>query len=142
MAFALGRSPEHVFVDVRALSSNASHYGEMTTRHSSMDDPTMPHSDFGTNVGEKILEQPEARHVIEAANWRLDTGTCNVGRTEQKIRLIAGTALLAAAASPRISPGWRIAMGLLGAMEIVTGSTRQCPVWSALGVSTARPGEC
>lgn len=131
----------------RALSAGSAIYGRMDpTPNSSFDNlrTTDEDADFGTNVGEKILEQPEARQVIAEVTHPMETGwgACNVGRTEQKIRLAAGAALLAAAAFARVNPRWKIAMGIFGAMEIVTGSTRHCPVWSALGVNTARGEEC
>ena len=63
----------------------------------------------------------------------------NVGRTEQMVRLGAGTALIAGAIAAPVSKRWKIAMAALGAMEIATGATRYCPVWHAAGISTNTP---
>lgn len=61
---------------------------------------------------------------------------CNVGLTEQRIRLVAGTALIAAAIGAPVSRGWRMTFAGLGIMEIVTGSSRYCPMWHALHVNS------
>jgi hypothetical protein len=108
-------------------------------------------SQFGTNVGNKILETDGVGEVLAATSdgpasiapeWTdAPVGRrCNVGRAEQKIRLIGGAALLGAAAFAPVGRNWRIAMAAFGAMEIVTGATRYCPVWQALGVNTCRGG--
>jgi hypothetical protein len=60
----------------------------------------------------------------------------NVGRTEQIVRLTAGAALVGAAAFAPLSRGWRIALGTLGATQLLTGSMNYCPLWQALGVNT------
>ncbi len=100
--------------------------------------------DFGTNVGERIAEQTAFDQpdfaAIESppetvAARRLP---CNVGRTEQKIRIAAGSAMVAAAMLAPLGRTTRVALGLLGAMELVTGSTRYCPLWQAIGVDTNR----
>ena len=93
--------------------------------------------DFGTNVGEQISAKFQA--PVEAdfsPNQR-----CNVGRMEQKFRLGAGTALLAAAAFAPLSRGWRIGLAAFGAAELITGSTRYCPVSNLLGINTCRADE-
>lgn len=100
-------------------------------------------ADFGTNLGEKLMEKPEVRQLVldereEAGGSRLPV---NVGRTEQKIRVVSGLALVSAAAFSRVPRGWRIAMAAVGTIEIVTGTTRYCPLWSALGISTAEREE-
>jgi hypothetical protein len=66
---------------------------------------------------------------------------CNVGRTEQKIRLVTGGALAAAAFIAPVSRSWRILFGALAAAEIVTGAMRYCPLSQALGVNTCRGDE-
>jgi hypothetical protein len=66
---------------------------------------------------------------------------CNVGRTEQKFRLSAGAALVAAAAFAPVSRNWRIALGILGTAELITGATRYCPISAALGINTCRADE-
>ena len=62
----------------------------------------------------------------------------NVGRTDQKIRIGVGAALLAAAAFAPIGRGWRTALAAIGAGELITGVRRHCPVWQALGINTNR----
>lgn len=56
------------------------------------------------------------------------------------LRLIAGAALLAIALVPALQlfgagPGAWVA-GIVGAVLVVTGLTRRCPAYCALGVST------
>ncbi len=65
---------------------------------------------------------------------------CNVGRSEQKLRLAAGTALLAAAAFAPLGRGWRIGLAAAGVAELVTGAIRYCPISQLLGVNTCREG--
>lgn len=96
--------------------------------------------EFGTNVGELIAEKVNL--VPEAAETNLaSTSRCNVGYTEQKIRIGVGTALLAAAAFAPVSRGWRIGFAVVGAAELITGAMRYCPVSQALGINTCREGE-
>lgn len=96
--------------------------------------------EFGTNVGELIAEKVNL--VPEAAETNLaSTSRCNVGYTEQKIRIGVGTALLAAAAFAPVSRGWRIGLGVFGAAEILTGALRYCPVSQLVGVNTCSDGE-
>jgi hypothetical protein len=83
----------------------------------------MASDDFGDTVSE--FHAPQSRE-------------CNVGRTEQKIRIGAGVALLAAAALAPVNRGWRIGFVALGAMELITGARRHCPLWQALGINTNR----
>jgi hypothetical protein len=102
--------------------------------------------ELGTNVGEMIDRQldvrPEQMNTEEAEpSQPMQSSRCNVGKTEQKFRLGAGAALLAAAAFAPVSRGWRIGFAVLGAAELVTGTTRYCPVSKMLGINTCRPGE-
>lgn len=55
---------------------------------------------------------------------------CNVGRTEQKIRIGIGIIILAL--------GWYFGSwwGLIGIIPIITGAIRWCPASAILGVST------
>ena len=108
---------------------------------------TDDNQDFGTNVGQ-IIEQQTASDEFGAqvtANEDMYGSErrlpFNVGTTERTIRLAAGTGMLAAAAFAPIGRNWRIALGILGAMEIATGSARYCPLWHALGVNTNRSGQ-
>jgi len=55
---------------------------------------------------------------------------CNVGKTEQKIRIGAGIVILG------VGWYWGSWWGLLGILPIITGSIRYCPLSTILGVST------
>ena len=91
--------------------------------------------EFGTNVGMMIEKEPGFRaEPRRRASMR--RRTCNVGRTEQQFRLGAGTALLAAAVFAPVSRGWKMGFLILGATELITGSTRYCPISQALGINT------
>ncbi|HEX2099953.1 MAG TPA: DUF2892 domain-containing protein [Candidatus Synoicihabitans sp.] len=108
---------------------------------------------FGTNLGDRLEEQmpaapdlstslPSLPMSAELSDREPRAGSrCNVGRAEQKVRLIAGTALLAAAAFAPVSRGWRIGLAAFGVAEILTGSIRYCPVSQLLGVNTCRDEE-
>lgn len=61
---------------------------------------------------------------------------CNIGPTEQKLRLGAGTALVAAAIFAPVGKRWKLGMAAFGALQLATGATRYCPVWHATGVNT------
>jgi hypothetical protein len=91
---------------------------------------------FGTNVGETILQQ--TRLLGEADEPAPSQSRCNLGRTEQKIRLASGTALLAAAVFAPVSRGWRIGFAVAGVSQLVTGAMSYCPLWQALGIDTRR----
>lgn len=60
---------------------------------------------------------------------------CNVGETEQRIRIGAGLAVVAAGLYFR---SW---WGLLGVFPIITGALRYCPASEILGVSTCEEAE-
>ncbi|PKV66808.1 YgaP family membrane protein [Pontibacter ramchanderi] len=53
---------------------------------------------------------------------------CNVGLTEQKFRVLAGMAMIGVGAFYNIK-----ALSVLGAIPIVTGMLRYCPVNQAIG---------
>ncbi|PKM78500.1 MAG: DUF2892 domain-containing protein [Firmicutes bacterium HGW-Firmicutes-15] len=57
---------------------------------------------------------------------------CNVGRTEQKIRIGIGIVIIAI--------GWYLGSwwGIIGLIPIITGSIRYCPASDILGVSTCK----
>lgn len=60
---------------------------------------------------------------------------CNVGKTEQWIRIGAGTGIVGLGIY--YGSWW----GLIGIAPIITGSTRNCPVSTLLGVSTCEEEE-
>ena len=96
--------------------------------------------EFQSGVGEGLA----ASRDFETQSWAVDTmdeRPCNVGRTEQTIRLVTGGALLTAAALAPLGRGWRIGLAVLGVAEIVTGATRYCPINQALGINTCRADE-
>lgn len=55
---------------------------------------------------------------------------CNVGRTEQTIRIIIGTAAII------LGLYFRNWWGLIGFLPIITGLIRYCPISDILGIST------
>lgn len=57
---------------------------------------------------------------------------CNIGKTEQIIRIAIGAAFILLGLSFR---SW---WGLLGLALIITGAIRYCPVSDALGISTCK----
>ncbi|TVY07868.1 DUF2892 domain-containing protein [Paenibacillus cremeus] len=54
---------------------------------------------------------------------------CNVGKTEQVIRITIGSAILL---TGLLNKSW---WGLLGVAPIITGTIRYCPLNSALGIN-------
>lgn len=46
--------------------------------------------------------------------------------------------MLAAAAFAPVGRSWRLGLMALGAMEVITGALRYCPVSHALGINTCR----
>jgi len=102
-------------------------------------DPTM--SDDAGPIGSVIAAEEVS---ITTPPWTQQSGPsrrCNVGRTEQKFRIGGGVALLAAAAFAPIGRGWKIGLAVLGAAEVITGTTRYCPVSQMLGINTCRADE-
>jgi len=57
---------------------------------------------------------------------------CNVGKTEQVIRITIGSAIVLAGAYYK--KWW----GLIGIAPIVTGTARYCPLNSVLGISNCK----
>lgn len=55
---------------------------------------------------------------------------CNVGRTEQYIRIIFGILLIL------LGIYFKSWWGLIGIIPIITGSIRYCPISDILGIST------
>lgn len=62
--------------------------------------------------------------------------TCNVGRSERVVRMLLGVALGAGALWSDLPDGWRVTLGALGVVAIITGAVRFCPLWRALGINT------
>lgn len=57
---------------------------------------------------------------------------CNVGRTEQIIRICLGIVIILAGIYYK---SW---WGLIGLLPIITGAIRYCPLSAVLGVSTCK----
>ena len=57
---------------------------------------------------------------------------CNVGRTEQIIRISAGAIILL------LGLYFRNWWGIIGLAPIVTGAIRYCPISAALNISTCK----
>ncbi|WP_291632912.1 DUF2892 domain-containing protein [Clostridium sp.] len=55
---------------------------------------------------------------------------CNVGRTEQIIRIVIGILIVF------IGLYYRSWWGIIGLVPIITGSIRYCPIYDILGIST------
>lgn len=60
---------------------------------------------------------------------------CNVGRTEQNIRIIIGILIVI------LGLYFRNWWGIIGLVPIITGSIRYCPISAILGVSTCHVKE-
>ena len=97
----------------------------------------MAANESGLSAGDMLAQPTDYAGLPQP----IQSSRCNVGRTEQKIRIGAGAALVAAAAFAPLSRGWRIALGALGAAELITGTTRYCPASQALGINTCRADE-
>ncbi|MBA2939740.1 DUF2892 domain-containing protein [Paenibacillus sp. CGMCC 1.16610] len=57
---------------------------------------------------------------------------CNVGKTEQVLRIAIGSAIVVA--GTYYKKWW----GLIGIAPIVTGTTRYCPLNAVLGISNCK----
>ncbi|REE91509.1 Protein of unknown function (DUF2892) [Paenibacillus taihuensis] len=57
---------------------------------------------------------------------------CNVGKTEQVIRISIGTIIVL------VGIYYKSWWGLIGIAPIITGTIRYCPVSAVLGVSTCK----
>ncbi|MBZ9692402.1 DUF2892 domain-containing protein [Clostridium botulinum] len=55
---------------------------------------------------------------------------CNIGRTEQIIRIVIGISIVL------IGLYFRNWWGIIGLVPIITGSIRYCPISNILGIST------
>ena len=62
--------------------------------------------------------------------------TKNVGGVDHKIRLVLGVVALAVAALGGLPTWAMVVTGLVGAIALVTGSLKYCPVWTLFGVNT------
>lgn len=64
--------------------------------------------------------------------------TKNVGAVDRAVRLVIGIALLALAFLHVVTGTMAIVAYIAGAVALVTGFVRFCPVWSIFGVNTCQ----
>lgn len=64
--------------------------------------------------------------------------TCNVGGVERPIRILVGVLLLALAMFGGMPTGGAWAVGVIGAVALVTGTVGFCPAWRLFGINTCR----
>lgn len=64
--------------------------------------------------------------------------TKNVGAVDRAVRLVIGIALLALAFLHVVTGTMAIVAYIAGAVALVTGLVRFCPVWSIFGVNTCQ----
>jgi hypothetical protein len=64
--------------------------------------------------------------------------TCNVGGTDKAIRVVAGIALLALALFANVDTVWKVVVGVLAAIALVTALIGFCPLNSLLGIDTCK----
>ncbi|AEB12428.1 YgaP family membrane protein [Marinithermus hydrothermalis] len=66
---------------------------------------------------------------------------CNVGTTDRFVRLVLGVVLLLAALTGQVSGPAGTVLGVIGAVFVLTGTLRFCPLYRLLGVRTCPPPE-
>jgi hypothetical protein len=62
--------------------------------------------------------------------------TVNVGTADRTLRIVAGVALIALAATGTIGP-W----GYIGVVAVATGLLKTCPAYSLFGINTCSVGK-
>lgn len=62
--------------------------------------------------------------------------TCNVGRIERPIRIILGALFLFVALFAGLPTWGAWALGVIGAIALVTGAVGFCPAWMLFGINT------
>ncbi len=62
----------------------------------------------------------------------------NVGGWDQSTRFILGSAAILAAVAAPIPKGWRFGLLSFALAQLLTASTRYCPVNHALGIDTRK----
>ncbi len=62
----------------------------------------------------------------------------NIGTPERLARLILGAVLILLAFVAGLAPLWTWILGVAGAVLLVTGAIRFCPLWAILGINTDR----
>ena len=64
----------------------------------------------------------------------------NIGNLERAIRISLGVVLLVAGYFGGLPEWGAVVSYILGAVAIVTGTIRFCPIWRVLGISTIESG--
>jgi len=64
---------------------------------------------------------------------------CNIGSTERTIRIVLGIVLLVVGYAAGLPPWASIVAYIAGAIALLTGAIRFCPLWQVLGVNTCGP---
>jgi hypothetical protein len=65
--------------------------------------------------------------------------TCNIGSTERAIRIVLGILLLVIGYAAGL-PAWASVVAYIaGAIALLTGAVRFCPLWQLFGVNTCGP---
>ena len=64
---------------------------------------------------------------------------CNIGGIERTIRINLGLILLLIGYFAGLPTWGSVAAYLLGAVALITGAVRICPVWFLLGINTCEP---
>jgi Inner membrane protein YgaP-like, transmembrane domain len=62
----------------------------------------------------------------------------NVGSTDRAIRVLVGLVLIALGLFHVVTGTWAIVLYVIGAIQVITGLVRFCPVYLPFGISTAR----
>jgi hypothetical protein len=62
----------------------------------------------------------------------------NVGGWDRNTRFIVGAAAMIAGATAPLPKSWKLGLIAFGATELITASTRYCPLNDALGINTQR----
>lgn len=63
---------------------------------------------------------------------------CNVGGVDRWLRLIAGVVLLALGIFMPMATVWQVVLIILGAIGVITGAVRFCPLSKLLGINTCK----
>ena len=64
--------------------------------------------------------------------------TCNVGGADRAIRIALGVALAAFAFLSNVDTVWKVIMGVVAAIALVTATIGYCPLNSLLGINSCR----
>ena len=80
-----------------------------------------------------VKERRDARHIVGMNHRSNPMLALNIGNLDRALRVVAGVALIALAATGRIG-----AWGYIGIVPLLTGIIAWCPLYRLLGVGTTR----